>query len=146
MDAPRELTLRPSQIHHPQYVDGNTLWVDPEVQEIITKLHYGDATLGWEGDPRLALYRTPDHRWILYREEDAYQQPVPVCMSRPGVNLDNSLIRRLVEHDHRRGFDGTKLLMDHKGNPLNFTEEVSDNIREAHEKLAVAAAKDLGIV
>lgn len=141
--APREQTLHPSQIAHPQYVDGNTLWIDPEVQEIITKLHYGDATLGWEGDPRLALYRGKQGQWFLYREEESGMYPV--CQSRPGVHLDNRLIMRLVEHDHRRGFDPGSLLMDSAGNPLSGPDNY-EAIREAHEKVVHAAAKDLGIV
>ena len=144
-DAPREQTLSVSQVTRPQYVDGNTLWVDPEVQEFVQKMHYGDATLGWQGDPRLSLYRTPDHRWVIYREE-ADSVPRPVCMSRPGLPLGNAVFLHLAAHDHRNGFDPGKLLMDHKGNPLSLASGAEDKIREAHEKLAVAAAKDLGVV
>jgi hypothetical protein len=141
----REASLSVSQVTRPEYVDGNTLWMDPEVQEFIEKMHYGDATLGWQGDTRLSLYRTPDRRWAIYREE-ANGDILPVCRSRPGLPLGNAVFMHLAAHDHRAGFDPGSLLMDHKGNPLNVSERVSDNIREAHEKLARAAAKDLGIV
>jgi len=126
-------------------MDGNTLWMDPEVQEFIQKMHYGDPTLGWQGDPRLSLYRTPDRRWAIYREE-GNGEVVPVCRSRQDLPLGNAVFMHLAAHDHRNGFDPGSLLMDHKGNPLNMPEKASDALREAHEKLAVAAAKDLGVV
>lgn len=88
-------------ITFPEWVDGRRLWFDPGVRAIIDKLQNGDPTLGWEGDPRLTLY-IEDGRWVLYRME-ADEQMRPVCYSRPGLELDERLIRRLVEHDNRRG-------------------------------------------
>jgi hypothetical protein len=84
----------------PEYVDGRKLWVDPEVQEIIDLMHNGDPTLGWEGDPRLALYRTKNG-WELDRMgEDGYLYTI--ARSRKDLALDRSLIMHLVAHDTRR--------------------------------------------
>jgi len=97
----RELTYAPSQVMHPQYQKGRRLWTDPEVADIVHRLHYGDPTLGWEGDPRLALYYREDGRWELQRLEADGEYRV-VCRSRPGLALDLGLIRHLVAHDMRR--------------------------------------------
>lgn len=75
--------------------------LDPAVQELVDKLHYGDPTLGWAGDERLGLYLTEDKRWELWRLGEDNQMHC-VCRSRPGLALDNRLIMHLVAHDSRR--------------------------------------------
>ena len=104
--------------------------MSPEVERIVQKLHYGDPTLGWEGDPRLALYHNRDH-WVLERLEADGAQRV-VCRSKPGVSLDERLILRLMEHDHRRGFD-----------PNDLPSEYSD---QSDEDLEAQAADGLARV
>lgn len=89
----------------PEWVDGRRLWIDPSVRDMIDVLHNGDPVLGWEGDPRLALY-LEDGAWCVYRYE-ADGEMRPVCRSRPGLALDARLIRHLQSHDQRRGFDLT---------------------------------------
>ena len=72
--------------------------------DVIDKLHRGDPTKGWEGDPRLEVYhtQTPDGpRWELWRLEDDNEYR-KVCQSQPGVPFDERLIEHLVAHDRRR--------------------------------------------
>lgn len=81
--------------------------------EIVDKLNHGDPALGWEGDPRLALYQEGDV-WVLYRLE-ADGELRPVMRSKPGLPLDERIIIRLVEQDQRRGFDPVAWLEGNAG-------------------------------
>lgn len=132
----REITYAPGELIHPTVKDGRNLWISPEVERLIHKLHYGDPTLGWEGDPRLALYRDGES-WVLERLEADGQYRV-VCRSRPGLSLDERLIQRLVEHDHRRGFDPSTLA-DNSG---ATSQEEYDRMAEAMERVAWGIHRD----
>lgn len=90
-------------ITHPEWINGRRLWMDPGIKDMIHKLHYGDPTMGWEGDPRLALYLEED-RWVVQRLESDGVMRV-VMQSQPGGKLDDGLILHLMAHDARRGFD-----------------------------------------
>ena len=122
-------------------VNGKMLWTSPEVSRIVDKLQNGDPTLGWEGDPRLALYFREDGRWEVSRYENG--DYTTVCVSRPGVTLDERLIMRLIEHDHRRGFDPEEVVREFQ--PTK-DDARSDRLRETLEKVYAGAAKDLGVV
>lgn len=138
----RELTL--GRVVHPEVVDGRALWVDPEVQDIVDRLQNGDPTLGWEGDPRMALYRSLDGRWELWRLEHDNEYRM-VCRSRPGLALDARLIEHLVAHDTRRGFDAQMALEAHNGKVYADRQRVSqDRMNSAAERLRWALKKDLG--
>ena len=136
-DLPREQTFRPGELVHPTYVNGRQLWVSPEVEDIVHKLHYGDLILGWEGDPRLALYIDEEQRWVLERLE-ADGEYRPVCRSKPGLALDERLIIRLMEHDHRRGFDAAALPEGRPEDP-----EADDRMREGLERVYWGLKRDL---
>lgn len=97
----RETTYAPSQILHPSHVNGRTLWVEPAVQEIIDQIQNGDPTIGWEGDPRLAVYRGPENRWEIHRLEADGEYRL-VARSLPNGPLDRSIIFHLRAHDLRR--------------------------------------------
>lgn len=141
---PRELTLRPAEILHPQNLDGRAIWLDPEVQDLVDRLHLGDPTIGWEGDPRLAIYRGPGRTWELWRLENDGEYRM-VCKSRPGLGLDNRLIVRLVQHDARRGFDPKKAV---DANNAKVDKERNSAIHDkklaAADKLRWALIKDVG--
>jgi hypothetical protein len=90
---------------HPEWVNGRRLWRDGAVNDIIRRIHHGDPTRGWEGDPRLEVYFDGDTRqWELWRLEhdNTYRR---VVYSDPGGQLDTSIIDWLVAHDTRRGYD-----------------------------------------
>lgn len=135
----REITYNPGELVHPQVVDGKVLWTSPEVQEMVRKLHYGAPELGWEGDPRLALYHEQGG-WVLERLE-ADGQYRTVCRSKPGAPLDDRLIVGLIAHDHRRGFDPAAAL---EGARPDVSKEQEDAMREGLERAYYGAAKDLG--
>lgn len=108
---------------------GRQLWLDPAVQDMVDRLHFGDSTLGWEGDESLALYRTP-RGWELTRREEDGSESI-VCRSGPNTPLDRGLIIRLIQHDARRGHDAEAALasvLDH-----------NDALEESRTNEAVAA-------
>lgn len=109
--APREHAL--GRVAHPEYLRlpgrpaAITLIDDP----LIAPLHDGYGPLGWEGDPRLAVYVDGNARsWILVRLE-ADGQYRPVAETGLGaahvapVDIVGQLIQFLVTHDSRRGYD-----------------------------------------
>src|SRR5437660_1245652 len=129
--APRELTLAPTQITHPQHLEGRSVWADPEVQDLMDRLHNGDPTLGWEGDGRLALYRAPGRRWELWRLENDGEYRL-IMRSKPGLHLDNRLIMHLVAHDSRRGFNaGEAVTVANERLLRNLEAESSEKVQAA---------------
>lgn len=135
----REITYGQGELVHPQVVDGRVLWTSLELQEFIHKLHYGDPVIGWEGDPRLALYLEGES-WVLERLE-ADGEYRTVCRSRPGLPLDERLFIRLMQHDLRRGFDPTSLGEGQRPEAVQNEEAML----EALERAYWGAAKDLGL-
>lgn len=137
----REQTL--GGIAHPEWVDGKRLWLDPEVQEIVDKLHFGDPTLGWEGDPRLALYREGP-RWLIQRLEHDGEYRI-VCWSRPGLELDERLLMHLMAHDARRGANPMEKVNKANEAVQKAKDSAStERVHSAAEKLQWALRKDLG--
>jgi hypothetical protein len=80
------------------------LWRDPTVEDIVRRMHEGDATLGWSGDERLGLYfgtKEPNiGRWLVIRFDEQGDEHI-VCRSKPGAWL-GGLIPFLAENDQRR--------------------------------------------
>lgn len=100
----RELTLAPSQVVHPEHVGDRTLWIDPEVRGVVHKLQHGDPTIGWEGDPRLAVYYNGvSRRWELHRFEADGEYRF-VAQSPVGARFDERIIADLVARDRNRGY------------------------------------------
>lgn len=101
----RELTL--VGVAHPEFLEeGQYLLVDHPITAPLTE---GDPTLGWEGDSRLAIYLHLENKnFVLFRLEHDNEYRA-VARLPEGRVLDqqqmNLLIKRLVEHDVRRGFD-----------------------------------------
>ncbi len=95
MSEMREMDLGTGFIH-PQVVNGRSLWMDSGLTTLIDKLQNGDPTLGWEGDPRLALFMDDNDRWVLSRLE-ADGEYRDICKSRPGLPRDGRRIMRLME-------------------------------------------------
>jgi hypothetical protein len=85
---------------HPEVMpDGTIAHVEAG---IVDKLHYGDPTKGWEGDPNLQMaWNGQTEVWTLWRLEDDCEWRV-VCRSKPGVPFDERLIEQLVSWDRRR--------------------------------------------
>ncbi len=98
----RELTL--TSVEHPLFIDGDWIRVD---HPTVKPLHDGAADLGWDGDPRLVIYlHQPSQVFVLWRlEADNTYRPVARIPDAITPESMNTLIRRLVEVDQRRGFD-----------------------------------------
>lgn len=129
---------------HPDHLEGRSIWRDPEVQDLINRLHFGDPLLGWEGDERLALYRAPGRRWELWRLESDGEYRL-IMKSKPGVHLDNRLIMHLVAHDTRRGYNpGQSVLVANEKLLSNIQKEGSARVQQAADKVYSALKKDFG--
>ena len=91
-------------ILHPQVIDGRVEWFDSGMQDVIDKIHNGDPTKGWEGDERLAVYRsrTPagDVYELMRLEDDGEYRRV--VATQPGDPFDDAIITWLVQNDRRR--------------------------------------------
>lgn len=100
----RELTI--STVYHPEHIDNDWQLVD---HPTVLPLQQGAPDLGWEGDPRLAVYLCkPTQQFVLWRlEADNEYRPVAQLPAGAAITPDsiNKLIGRLVEIDQRRGFD-----------------------------------------
>ncbi len=135
----REITLGADELVHPQVLNGRPQFVSNEAADLIHKMHYGDPTIGWQGDPRLALYHDAGGRWVLERlEADGVYRPV--CRSRPGLPLDERLLFHLMRHDmrHHDGFDPDAL--EEADRPYDRDDE---RLNEAIERFAHGLQKDL---
>lgn len=99
----RELTY--AAVYHPEMIDGEWALVD---HPTVRPLQNGDATLGWEGDTRLAVYlHLPSKTFMIWRlENDTTYRPV--ARLEPGAEITPasmcSAIRNLIRIDQRRGF------------------------------------------
>lgn len=129
---------------HPETIDGRRIWLDPEVEDLVHRLHFGDATLGWEGDERLALYMSADKRWELWRLENDGEYRM-VMRSKPNTKLDSRIIMHLVAHDVQRGYNVHNAIKSHnEGLETNRDKAAQEATAEAIRKVYHAANKDIG--
>jgi hypothetical protein len=127
----------------PEWHNGMRRWVAPEVKEIMDKLHGGDPTCGWEGDPYLDLYMNDRNQWVLCRHEPWGIDEIMV--SKPGVRLDNRIIQMLVTHDTQRGYNVVDEVMAQNATILKQREnEAQERTAEATSRLQFALRKDIG--
>lgn len=143
MPEQRESTAR--GIIHPEWVEGRRIWTDSAMADTIHKLHHGDPTKGWEGDPRLAVYWNPP-RFELWRLETDEEYRI-VCRSNPGVPFDDRVIDSLVAWDVRRRTKNlhdsvvehnSKIDAERARGAREFFDE------EAAPRMAAALRKDFG--
>jgi hypothetical protein len=84
---------------------GARRFIDPAIHEVLNKVQYGDASVGWEGDERLGFYLDTDGpyagRWALVRfPEDGSPERI-IARAKPGVDI-RTLPAHLAYHDTRR--------------------------------------------
>lgn len=133
-----------SGLSHPTFLDGRQIWLDPEVEDIVHRLNYGDSTLGWPGDPSLALYRTQDDRWELVRLESDGEYRT-FCRSKPGAKLDNRLIIELVAHDTRKGYNVHDAISQANARlEAERDKKLEEETNEKLQKVYWALGKDIG--
>lgn len=105
LSVPRELSV--ATVFHPEHLQrGNLLLVD---HPTVRPLQDGAPTLGWEGDPRLAVYlRGKQRRFEVWRLEGDGQYR-RACVAPTGAILTPAAVNRLIRHlmsiDRTRGFD-----------------------------------------
>ena len=88
--------------HPDRLANGQLLWMDGSVRELVDRIRFGDPILGWEGDDRIELYWDgADERFELWRCEDDYEYR-RICRSGPGVPFDDRVIHALIQWDGRR--------------------------------------------
>lgn len=140
----RELTLAPAQLVHPQEMPNGAVTWSPGagLDDLSDRIRNGDPAQGWEGDVRLTLAFYLG-RWELWRLErdNAYRL---VCQSRPGLDNPYGIIRFLVDHDQRRGFNLHETVMAHNRKVRDAADVPSDKLQAATDKVAWAIRKDIG--
>lgn len=116
--------------------------------ELVDALQNGYPPLGWEGDPLLFLaYNRADDRIELWRHNlNRDGKPGLVMRSRPGQRIaDMNLIRFLVEHDTRRGYNPVDEIQKHNAKVRQAALDTQrDKMGEAAERLYHGFQKDIG--
>jgi len=122
--------------------DGRSIWVDADFYR---RLHFGDASIGWNGDPTLAVYHEND-RLVIVRW--ATGEPQTIMRSKPGhKTLDTAALVFLAAHDTQRrgGFDPKKYVDDHNARiKADRQRQLDAKFEEAADKLHYALRKDIG--
>lgn len=139
----------PEVVRDPRTGHYMTLWIDPVVQDVLDRLHHGDPSCGWEGDPNLALFleQRPQFReptWVLARLEADGQWRAVTRAKRPGANLRH-LPLLLVTHDRQRGHDAVEEMIRHNDR-LRAEKDARDADRTAEvlDRVIHGINKDTG--
>ncbi len=88
----------------PVWRGGRCVWHESVADWFIEKLHYGDSTIGWEGDPRLFVVAeaTPAGTvWELWRHEENGHRSM-IEKSPPGYPFDERILVQLCKLDTQR--------------------------------------------
>jgi hypothetical protein len=123
--------------------NGMSLYVDADFYD---RLHNGDASVGWVGDERLAVYHEHGRIEIWRHCEDG--EPRLIVRSRPGMNtLDSAVLRFLAEHDSqsRRAYD-VRADMDAVNAAVQkeYERQAKEKTDEAADRLYHGLKKDIG--
>ena len=91
------------QDHRDQVPSGAYILADgTAMNDLVDRLQNGQASVGWEGDPRLCIaYNRQTTQWELWRAESDGQYRM-VMRSKPGMSFPMNLIEHLMQHDNRR--------------------------------------------
>lgn len=127
---------------------GRVVWHDSVADWFIDKLHNGDSTIGWEGDPQLFVIAEATDQgtiWELWRTEDNGLKSL-IDKSPPGYPFDERVLVRLCEIDQRRNphRDLHKEVMEHNQKLDDQQQEAQDEwvAEEIAPRLWRALAKD----
>jgi hypothetical protein len=123
--------------------NGMSLYVDSDFYD---RLHNGDASVGWTGDPRLGVYHENGRLEIWRHCEDGV--PRLIVRSRPGLNtLDGGVLKFLAEHDSqsRRAYD-VRADMDAVNAAVKkeYERQAKERADDAAERLYHGLKKDIG--
>lgn len=148
--VPREETIR--AIEHAAAMPNGAVTLGAghlDLHDLADRIKNGDPLAGWEGDPRLTLafYRDPKGRGSCYElwrlEHDGEYRMV----ARLAGDLNPSgIIRKLVEHDARRGYDVHEAVSRHNAKIDREKTYQSDQVIGEHgERLAGELLRAAGI-
>lgn len=152
----REVTVG-RDLLHPQFltIDGEPSCVLVDHPELAV-LRAGDSGLAWEGDQRLAMYSWADWdngptaepgRFALFRLELAGDYDLVRVLDAgwyPTRANVAQVVRWLVEHDHRRGYDPKAAVDLHNASVLAESERRHNDWLEGHvaDRMAWALKRD----
>lgn len=125
---------------HPELMQfrGSFEMVLVQDQPVLDRLYHGAPDLGWAGDPMLAVYAWPKRdAFVVLRliAGDEYDFVMQVRGLRPlSPGSVNQVIRKLIEVDRRRGFDGHAAVVAH--NDRVEAEQVRRNDEWVEEEMA----------
>ena len=123
--------------------DGSTLYQDAD---FLRRLHEGDATLGWTGDPRLGVYWADNCLEIRRLLDDGTM--TTIMRAKPHVRVLNSAtLKFLAEHDSqsRRAFNVVEEINRHNAQVERDKERTRQaKVEDAADRLRWALMKDLG--
>lgn len=133
------------QDHRDQVPSGAYILADgTAMNDLVDRLQNGQASVGWEGDPRLCIaYNRQTTQWELWRAESDGQYRM-VMRSKPGMSFPMNLIEHLMQHDNRRKFDALRDVDKH--NDLQralAASQLQEHKDAAAEKARWALKKDL---
>lgn len=115
--------------------------IEGDVHDIIRRLEHGDPTLGWEGDPTLALVanvQTGEYEvWGRDAAGDAY-----IAISHP--RCDASLLRKLVASDNRRQGAVERAVAIHDAGERDRTRASEERLEQMADRLQFGLMRDLG--
>lgn len=143
---PREAGV--GQLAHPDPMRVDGLNIDLIVDPLTKPITNGDTLLGWEGDPRLALYFNPFYvRWELWRYEgDAVYRIVNSWNAAQvrAADLVPIVVKFLIDHDQRRGYNVHEDVMARYERMQREAAQVkAAELHEAAERVAFGLRKDL---
>ncbi len=134
---PRELTLSPQELIHPESIGGARTWVPGRGLDALA-----DAMR--EFDPRLTLaFHGRDKRWEVWRYEGGEYNLV--MRSRPGMGFPANVLEELRSRDVRNGYDPHAHVEAHNARvDADLDRKTDDEFGVGAEKLAWALRKDIG--
>lgn len=106
-----------SGIRHPDHLRLGRRHLALVDDELVSPLQRGDGLIGWEGDPRLALYiDAAAGEWVLVRLEVDRRYRIaavtdPVAAGMGPVDVVGHLIAWCVTHDRNRGYDPAAVVL-----------------------------------
>lgn len=123
--------------------DGGMVEIDSGV---VDALQNGYAPLGWEGNRNLFLaWNRLTQRMELWLKGDNGMCHLIMQGPPGGRVVDMNIIKFLVEHDTRRGYDPYKEIAEHNHKVREkHLDEQRDKMGEAAERLYYGFQKDIG--
>lgn len=139
-------------------VDGVRAVVGGEVMDIGRRINEGDPTVGWPGDPSMALcvdteeyltdaagrptgVRNPKWGWFEVWGTDAHGE---VYLAASAPRCDAGLLRKLAEGHWSRGNPFDRVVAENRRRQADQDRVERDRREETIDKLHLALRKDLG--